>query len=514
MFHVDSFQHLLTTIENRVTGLGRTGYDSLSSSQVNDTWLYQNQRFLYDTFYHNLWQVRRVCDLRPYQMGNAWGKFTLDYGDVNAVSKVNKFLDGLRRKYQQAQMLANKDGMSTIIRLIDDGQVDFSQPVDIDNIKSIRFSRPFDRWEIYPDPQSYLINPYNPEFYLAALNHEDQSLVAHNSPISSIPDIYKDFQSLYRIHRDRVIRFRGDFISASALQRNQGCESSILPGFLSPLMRYCEAMGYVGESVRSFELVVFLIDDLLAGMQTRLGQDNLSKRFLLNNSSMSSIRSLYADKKTEDVKLVSRTYGGVSDILQQLRLEMRGASGLDEIELFQEHPKGMAATGQSERLEKAMRIMQLCDYEWTDNLIGTPTDGIKGDIDYYLASDESPIKGTNIDWDFIWNSAIALTPLEESELRERYAAIDKINIESGVYTPKIARDRYTSTEFSTDILIDESQMNELTQLDEDNKKMKEELTLVSPTKTDAVERFIPKDNQELPESDYDKILKELLQNNG
>ena len=151
-----NISNMLNLVGNRVSGLGQNGYDSLNSLEISDKFLYQNSRFLYDSFYHNIWLVRNVVDLRPYQMGSAWGKFSSNDIDINEVGKINKFLSSLKRKYQHGQMLANKDGGSTIVRLVDDKNTDFSQPINTNKINSIRYSRVFDRWEIFSRPNFLL----------------------------------------------------------------------------------------------------------------------------------------------------------------------------------------------------------------------------------------------------------------------------------------------------------------------------------------------------------------------
>lgn len=463
MFHTDSIASVCNSISNKVTGLGKPGYDSIGQLEIDDNWIFQNTRFLYDTFYHNLWQVRRVIDLRPYQMGNAWGEFTVTDGDAKKIDKVNRFISSLKRKYQHGQMLANKDGIATIVRIVDDGQEDFSQPINVDNIKSIRYSRVFDRWEIFPDPKSYQGDIYNPEYYWVAINPTEN--FGDMASIGDSDNFYTNLSikaGFKRIHRDRILRFRGNYINSQAMERNHGCESSILPGFLMPLMRYLEAIGHIGESLKSFEFVVYMIaqlhDKLTGSINDTKSLRSIEEKFRANRYTQSTLKAMVVDKDLEDIKVVSRNFSGVDKVIDKLILEMKGASGLDDIELFQEHPQGLQATGQSERMEKALKIMMLCDYEWSDNLIGVSSEGAIGDIGYYLLSDESPFKSDDIadEWSWQWNSAIELTPLEKAEVKEKYAQIDQINIESGVYDAATASQRYQGTKFNTEINLDDS----------------------------------------------------------
>ncbi len=423
-------------------GAGQSGYSFENPSSAG--WFYQ-ERWFYSQFYANSWHCQRVCNTRPMQMQGAWGKFELADGEIADANKVNRQFNYLRKKYCQAQISANRDGGASILRLIDDGR-DLSQPVDLNRIKSIRWSRVFDRWEIYTEPDSYEKNPLNPEYYLVALNGREKIGEEVSAPEGSF---FNESLFYYKIHRDRVVRFRGYYIDNHTLTRNQGWECSKLLPFLPPLLKYVDAMGYVSDSVKTFELVVFSVDQLFDMVEKQ--KERLIERMQLNQQSMSAIRSLMADLHREKVDIVSRRYQGVAEILQELRLELKGASGLDDIELFGEHPAGLQATGQSERLEKARQIKECCEYEW-GHLLEGDLDSI-GDLGYYLLSKESPFNGMPDDWEWIWNSSILLTPEEEADRRDKYAQIDQRNISSGIYAGEEARSRYSSSEFNTELTL-------------------------------------------------------------
>lgn len=530
--HTDSLSNVVNSIENRLTGLGQSGYDSISELEINESWIYQNTRFLFDCFYHNIWQVRRIVDMRPNQMSSAWGEFALETGDQTKIDDINDWLNGLRGIYKEGQMLANKDGCGFVIRLVDDGQEDFSQPIDYDNVKKVRYSRTFDRWEIYPHPDSYFRDVYDPEYYLIAVDPEEDVL----NPMfgqTRVPDgtIFQENLSYFKIHKSRVIRFNGKFLNSHAIKRNHGCHASILPEFLQPMMRYVVAINHVGEATKSFEVVMFLIENLNQMLKTKPGEEAFKTRMLTNNAALSSMRAYVGDKSNEDMQLFSRNFSNIDNILQELRLEMQGAADMDAVELYQIHPSGMQATGQSQRLEKAFKIMNLCVEKYDENLVGSRLKDKVGDIELFLLSDESPFdsglkKG---EWSWKWNSSINLTPEEESEIRKRMAETDKINIDTEIYGASEARQRHMSVKFSTSLVLQSEKMPEedVARINEkmifkekmimEQKQMseKEEKGKEPPkdTKNDAVEKFRPLIGTVIPDSDYDRIIQEIGEEN-
>lgn len=416
----------LSNVVNSLTGLGVQGFDSIENTQIQYMG-YQNRNFL-DNAFESMWQCRKVCSYLPSMMRMAWGTVTLGSGDHRVIEKTNNHLARLRSHYQNGQILANLYGGATIIRLINDG-ADPGEPINRDSIEYVRYSRIFDRWEVQPDPIEIQSNPYDPEYYVFYSNYG-----MGNQLFSQ------------RIHKSRVLRFRGAFLSPWRQRNNQGWEASQLMSFLTPLLRYLNAMGYVGEAMRDFEFLVFCISGLFNKIQTDEGEAEVLKRLRLNDSMRSVMRSQAIDKSTEDIKMMSRQFSGVDDILEKLKDEMIGASGLTKPQFYQEHPSGLAATGESERLAEANSIKALCEEKWDDL--------IKQDAELFLLSKEGLGKLPS-DWGFSWNSLYAQTPLEESDIRYKTAQTDVLNIQMGIYSSQEARaSHHGGSKFDTNISLE------------------------------------------------------------
>jgi phage-related protein (TIGR01555 family) len=381
-------------------GLGQSNYDPLETTTINPPRKYTQQELT--NAYRNIWACRKVCDFLPRMMAQGWGRIDLR-NNTEMENKVNKDLDKLKHKYREGQRLANLYGGSVIVRMIEDGR-DYSEPIG-KNVPSIEYSRVFTPWEIYPYIDSLFDDVLNPEYY---------QMVTH---------IDKNETSI-RIHRDRVIRFRGASTDFQSMRNNRGYEDSLLLPFLDPCLRYLTAISYVGASVTSFEFVIHKLQNLFFELENDESQRHLAERLRVAHHSLSALRGMVIDKTEEDVSVVSRSYAGVTEIINSLRDEMVAASGLTKPQFTQEHPSGLAATGQSERLAEADNIRALQSEKWGELI----------EMDCMLTLQK--YKYTLPNWIWAWNSLFQLNPLEDAELHERQANADSVRISSGVMSPE------------------------------------------------------------------------------
>ena len=448
----DSYGSLI----NSLTGLGGV-YDSLNALRIRQPRQYT--RHYLDSLYQNIWACRKVCDYKPGMMAKGWGRIVCESGDQQILNQIDSFTQKeLKTKYWWGQCLANKDGGSIIIRLVDDGE-DANEPINLEKAREISYSRVFDRWEVIPEPLSIQDNPYDPEYYQLWTNYGTgktaertsqgfevpsnrvSSRTSHGLEVSSSPVSSLIAQ---KIHKSRIIRFRGARISPEAMQYNQGWEDSLLIPFIEPCLRYFEAMGYVSSSVSTFETMVLAIQNLFSKIQSEEGRAEIRERLELNQQQMSALRGIAIDRDTENMQMVSRRYNGVSDILERLREEMVAASGLTKPQLISEHPAGLAATGESERLAEAEAIKAEQINKWQDS--------ITTDIQIYLAVNNYQLN----DWQWEWNSLFQLTKEEESNIYSKYSQADNIYLNNGVLTAEeIRRSRFANKTFSQDIILED-----------------------------------------------------------
>jgi phage-related protein (TIGR01555 family) len=386
-------------------GLGNGLYDPLEAIVINRPKKYTAMQ-LTDA-YRSIWACRKVCDFLPRMMARGWGRMNLPT-NMELENKLNKELSLLRHKYREGQRLANLYGGAVIIRIVEDGR-DYSTPLGKE-VGNIRYSRVFNPWEIYPRLNNSDDDVYSPEYYEMSASIDGQ-------------------QSVFKIHSDRIIRFSGAATDHESMRHNRGYEDSLLVSFLDPCLRYLTAVSYVGASVSSFEFIIHKLQNLFSELENEESQAHLAERLRVAHNSLSALRGMVVDKEEEDVTVVSRNYAGVTEIISTLRDEMIAASGLTKPQFIQEHPSGLAATGQSERLAEADNIRALQEEKW-GMLIETDCQLVLKKHKYYLNN-----------WSWEWSNLFQLSPLEEAELHQYQANSDAIRISSGVLTPEEVKKR-------------------------------------------------------------------------
>ncbi len=415
---IDLYADGLTTIVNKLTGLG-TEYDSNATSQLIDTGKL-SRCTLEKTF--QFWQCRKVCEYKPKMMTRAWGIVESEQElPKRAGRQLKKNMNKLKTMYRSGQITANQFGGAIYVRLIDDGRK-LNEPVDEATIKSVEYSPLFEYDQVYPELRSYQIDVYDPEYYCFTYAWGQNEL------------------SNQLIHKDRILRFRGAYLSPRQMKENCGWEESLITAFLQPLMQYLNANGYVSESVRSFEVLDLAINQFWEKIRDGK-EEEIFTRLELVQKMLSSMRGLARDKE-EDAQFLSRQYRGVAEIMEQLRTEMIAASGLTRPQFYQEHPSGLAATGESERQAEANDLLAEQDMKWGEQ--------IEKDLRYNaIALNLNP---ESVYWE--WQSLFTPTPIEKADIALKTAQTDKLNIvDSKIYTEEEARESHYRNKFNQEITL-------------------------------------------------------------
>lgn len=404
----------LATIVNKLTGLGVRGYDSGLSSEFGLMPSYD--RSYLNNIYRTSWAARKVVDYLPAMMARRWGAIQLAEGKQETIEEIGKKIAPLKRKYEVAQQTANKYGGAAILRIVEDGK-DPIEPLSTDKAIEVEYSRILDRWEIYPTADALLKDWLDPEYY---------QISSHDLFLT--------------VHKTRVIRFDGAFSGKEGRELGFGWDDSVLAAFFEPLRRHLSALGYVGEAIGSFEIFIHYIQGLFDRLDDddKNGKEKMLERLKLNQQQRSVLRGTIADLDAEKFEYVSRRFSGVGDILDRLRDEMVAASGLTKPQFLQEHPSGLAATGESERKAEANEIEALQEKKWGEQ--------IRFDCALWV--------GTEYGWEWHWHNLYQPTPSEESEIREKQSRSDRAYIEMGAVTAEeIRQSRFGGANYSIETTL-------------------------------------------------------------
>ena len=337
-------------------------------------------------------------------------------------------------------MLAAKNsrlyGGSVILMYIDDGRK-ADQPVDKRNIRSIEGLEVLDRYQIAP-----VINEENIYDYSKATHYQIIAGDLINQP------------NLTYIHKDRILRFDGDWLPYRVRQRNYGWGMSNLQVIYDSFRHYWTGLNSAATLLTEFDIFVHKIRGL-AAMLGAGKEGQVKDRLVINDMSKSIYRGYAIDAEKEELEFISRNFNGIGEILEKLRIDIIGASKIPHTLLFGESPGGLGSTGRSEERDFAKT---LGDYQ-----TATFKRPLKQLMEYILLSKDGPTNGKLPEsWRIHFNDLYELNEREKADVRARVAAVDGRYIQLGVLHPKeVADARYGGSEWSMELTLDPSLPREL-----------------------------------------------------
>jgi phage-related protein (TIGR01555 family) len=330
-------------------------------------------------------------------------------------------------------------GGAVILLYIDDGRP-ADQPVDRRNIRSIEGMEVLDRWQIAPVISEESLYDYAKATYYQIISG----------------DLIRQPQLTY-IHKDRILRFDGEWLPYRIRQRNYGWGMSSLQSVYDSFRFYSTGISSAATLLTEFDIFVHK----LRGLSTMLAagkEKDVRDRLVLNDMSKSVYRGYAIDAEKEELEFISRNFGGVGEILEKLRIDIIGASQIPHTILFGESPGGLGSTGRSEERDFAK---MLGDYQATR--FKRP---MKHLMELILLSKDGPTNGRVPDsWRIHFNDLFELNEREKADVRARVAAVDGRYIQLGVLHPQeVADARYGGSEWSMELTLDPSLPRELPQL--------------------------------------------------
>jgi len=424
-------------LANALTGMGMPGRDkSLYTNAQPIVFLAQEEL---EALYGE-WLPRSIVDIYAEQATRKGFK-VLFGGEGAAAEEVVGIEQAIEDMHiLENFMLASKNarlyGGSVILLYIDDGRA-ADQPVDKNKIYAVEGMEVLDRWQIAP-----VINEEN--LY-------DYSKATYYQIISG--DLIRQPQLTY-IHKDRILRFDGDWLPYRIRQRNYGWGMSSLQTVYESFKHYWTGLNSAATLLSEFDIFVHKIRGL-SQMLAAGKEKDVRDRLVLNDMSKSVYRGYAIDAEKEELAFISRNFGGVGEILEKMRVDIIGASKIPHTILFGESPSGLGSTGRSEERDFAKT---LADYQQA-----TFHRPLKKLMEYIMLSRTGPTSGRLPEsWRVKFNDLFELNEREKADVRARVAAVDGRYIQLGVLTPKeVADARYGGSEWSMELTLDPSVVREL-----------------------------------------------------
>ena len=423
-------------LQNVLIGMG-TGRDKSQYTKTTAT------VFLAQEELENLygeWLPRRIVDIYADQATRKGFKVLFGGEGVRAeeVQGIEQVIEDLYilEHLNLAAKNSRLYGGACLLLFIDDGRP-AHMPVDKRNIRRIEDIECLDRWQIAP-----VINEENLYDYPKATYYQIISGDLINQP------------QLTYIHRDRILRFDGDWLPYRIRQRNYGWGMSSLQTVYDSFKHYWTGLNSAATLLTEFDIFVHKVRGL-AAMLAAGKESSIRDRLQVNDMSKSVYRGYAIDAEKEELEFISRNFGGIGEILEKLRVDIIGASKIPHTVLFGESPGVLGSTGRSEERDFAKT---LADYQSVH--FKRP---MKKLLEYIMLSKEGPTKGELPEsWRIAFNPLFELNEREMADVRARVAAVDGRYIQLGVLSPKeVADARYGGSEWSMELTLDPSVVREL-----------------------------------------------------
>lgn len=434
--HVDENGMRADGMMNVLTGMGSARDKSQYTYTKSITFLGQEEL---ESLYGE-WLPRRIIDIYAEQATRKGFKvlFGGEGPKAEEVVGVEQVIEDLF--ILENLMLAAKNsrlyGGSVILMYINDGRK-ADQPVDKRNIRSIEGLEVLDRYQIAPVISEENIYDYSKATYYQIIAGD---LI--NQP------------NLTYIHKDRILRFDGDWLPYRVRQRNYGWGMSNLQVIYDSFRHYWTGLNSAATLLTEFDIFVHKIRGL-AAMLGAGKESQVKDRLVVNDMSKSIYRGYAIDAEKEELEFVSRNFNGIGEILEKLRIDIIGASKIPHTLLFGESPGGLGSTGRSEERDFAKT---LGDYQ-----TATFKRPLKQLMEYILLSKDGPTNGKLPEsWRIHFNDLYELNEREKADVRARVAAVDGRYIQLGVLHPQeVADARYGGSEWSMELTLDPSLPREL-----------------------------------------------------
>ena len=434
--HVDENGMRADGMMNVLTGMGSARDKSQYTYTKSIVFLGQEEL---ESLYGE-WLPRRIIDIYAEQATRKGFKvlFGGEGPKAEEVVGVEQVIEDLY--ILENLMLAAKNsrlyGGSVIVMYVDDGRK-ADQPVDKRNIRSIKGLEVLDRYQIAP-----VISEENIYDYSKATHYQIIAGDLINQP------------TLRHIHKDRILRFDGDWLPYRVRQRNYGWGMSNLQVIYDSFRHYWTGLNSAATLLTEFDIFVHKIRGL-AAMLGAGKESQVKDRLVVNDMSKSIYRGYAIDAEKEELEFVSRNFNGIGEILEKLRIDIIGASKIPHTLLFGESPGGLGSTGRSEERDFAKT---LGDYQ-----TATFKRPLKQLMEYILLSKDGPTNGKLPEsWRIHFNDLYELNEREKADVRARVAAVDGRYIQLGVLHPQeVADARYGGSEWSMELTLDPSLPREL-----------------------------------------------------
>lgn len=395
-------------------GTGKTGNTGFNLKLANDS--------LFAAIYVGNGLAKRYIDLLVDDMTRQWIDIPEDTD-----GKMLKYMSKLKTKgcFKQALRKAKLFGGSIIFMVIEDGGLP-NEPVNVNNIKSIKKLRTYSRKYVTIDEANYYSDPSQANF-----GDPQYFNINTNGRIMSV-------------HESRCLVFQGEYYPCEELgmQPDYGryWGMSILQAHWESFENYGLALEALFKLLIKANVDVLKIKNLFKLLSTADGRKQLDARATTFDLAKSVSTTLVLDAD-ESYESIAQALQGVAETFSKLESAIAGQTGIPGNIFFGTPTKGLNATGDNEQRTYYDKIKSDQEEEELEPL-NKFTGYIAKAKDYKGAKPAEGEDGFEIKFNKLWQQ----TEAEDVDMRYKQAQTDEIYANLGVIDPnEIRKSRFSGT---------------------------------------------------------------------
>lgn len=265
--------------------------------------------------------------------------FDIDFGDEDISEYIEEELDELswESKFATAEKWARLYGGAIIVMLVDDGR-GLEEPLDWDNVKSLKELRVYDRSIVQPD-------------YFGLYGVQNYNNIDFNPSLGE-PEYYQVFSiyGYFVVHKSRCLVFKNGELpeqTTSALYRFWG-----MPEYIKIRRSLRECITSHEDGVKLLERCVqaiYKMKNLSQLLSTDEGEDKVLQRLQVIDMARGILNSIAIDNDGEDYDYKQQTLSGVKEIIDSTCNMLSAVTDIPQTILFGRSPAGENSTGESDQ---------------------------------------------------------------------------------------------------------------------------------------------------------------------
>lgn len=411
---------------------GGRGLEVIANLGVDPYSSYEMSRDAADIIFSNSMIARRAVNVLPdkaFSLLKSW-----EAADSKNNKGVNKLMQVWRKKLLlpliEAGQMARKYQDAYVVLFFDDTDK-LDTPLSPSTATKLVGAIAKSRWSVNP-VQGY---PGTAEYYTVTSNYGDKFILD---------------SSLKNVHHSRIIHIPGLMVDDEQRKLRQGYSMSVFNYLLEPLSQWINS-NHSGIAMLNSHSAFKLGLSGLAWRTSNKDINGLKSRFASILAGLKRVGGLFYDKDMESADFISRSYGGVDKLLEQLEGYLLNASDIPKEFLLNSSDSPYSESGLGSRYAMAAVVEAYSRTHVTpivDRIFPILAEvyniSLAGDKEFYEP---------------LYDSAIVFTRQEEAEIRFKNSQSDAIYLNAApvgdevVLNAESVRSRWETGHYSDEITL-------------------------------------------------------------